>query len=529
MEIRSYAAILWRRKWVIFITLMTTLIVVVVGTLAATPIYSATGMLRIAAASTGTVNYADYMYADRLLNTYVTISTSKLVLDELKQRVNLETLPPISVETIPNTELIQITVDDVDPVRAANIANALADILVSQSAQLYTGGGQSSLDILRNQLTEMENEVNQARQQYVSLSANNPNETEKIQASQQTLNLKEKLYADLLNQYEQTRLNEAIRAKSISVAEPAFPPVSPSKPNKPLNIALAFLVGGVGGVGLAFLFENLDTTLYTKEQVEDLTRLPSLGAVPDAIVQKQLISPNGSNPYIEAYRRIRTNIFKPDVEKSVTALLVTSSEIGEGKSTIVTNLAFTLAQAGYKVIVVDGDLRVPNLHKLFNLPNEQGLSSVLTKTTDLALAIQESKVPGLKVLTSGPIPKYPSELLGSLEMSQLITELRDSFDIILLDTPAVLQVADTAVLARFMDAVVLVVSRACSRSEQVLATCEQLEDSQAKMIGFIINRTDQKNGDYYYRRRQPPPLKKAYRTYTNFVDQLLAKIHLGRS
>jgi succinoglycan biosynthesis transport protein ExoP len=507
MEIRNYLAILWRRKWVALITLIVTTAVVTIGTFLTTPTYSATAMLRIASAATGTVNYSDYMYADRLLNTYVTISTSKLVLDQLKQKVNLQTLPPIDVKTIPNTELIQITVDDVDPTRAANIANALADILVSQSTELYSGGGQSSLDILRNQLTEMENEVNQARQAYVDLSANNPADTEKIQAAQQTLTLKQKLYADLLDQYEQARLNEAIRAKSISVAEPAFPPLSPSKPNKPLNIALGFLVGGIGGVGLAFLFENLDTTLYTKEQIEDLTKLPNLGMIPDAKVQRLFISSNGSNPYIEAFRRIRTTIFRPDKENPVGTLLVTSPEIGEGKSTIVINLAYTLAQAGHKVIVVDGDLRVPNQHKLFNLPNEQGLSSVLMQTTNLALAIQESKVPGLKVLTSGPIPKYPSELLGSLEMSEVIHQLRKSFDITIFDTPAISHVADTSALVPFMDAVVLVVSRATSRKEQVMAACKQLEENNAKLIGFIVNRAGQ-HRNYYYRERKTTPLKK---------------------
>ena len=491
----------------IIITMVVTMMVVTVGTFLATPIYSATATLRVATAASGTVNYSDYMYADRLLNTYTQISTTKPVLDELKRRLALIDLSQIVVKTLPNTELIQINVEHKDPTMAANIANTLADILMSQSTELYTGSGKSSLDILSEQLTRLEDEVNQARKEYLDLVAQNPLDTENIQAAKQVMEVKQSIYATTLEQYEKTRLSEAIRAKSISIVEPATPANKPSKPRKILNIGLGFLVGLMGGLGLAFLIENLDSTLYTTEQIESLIKLPNLGMIPNAGTQNQFISYKGVNFYAEAFRRIRTNILRLDIDNPLGTLLITSARPKEGKSTIVLNLAFALAQAKRKVIVVDGDMRLPSQHKLFNLPNDQGLSSVLMQKTKLEDAIQESKFPGLQVLTSGPIPRYPSELLGTLKMSEVIEQLRKSFDTILIDTPAILEVTDTAVLVPQMDGVVLVVSRGISHREDVKNACKQLADHKDKAIGFIVNRADQ-NSNYYYREQKTIPLKK---------------------
>lgn len=170
-----------------------------------------------------------------------------------------------------------------------------------------------------------------------------------------------------------------------------------------------------------------------------------------------------------------------------------------------------------KVIVVDADMRLPNQHKLFDLPNRLGLSSVLTQTSELEESIQSSEMPGLSVLTSGPIPRYPSELLGSYRMGEVITQLSKHFDVILFDTPAFLRVSDPAVLIPFMDAVVLVVSRATSHREKVSATLEQLEGIRARLIGFVLNRAKQDHRDYY-RVRKAASLKKTREPASNIVN-----------
>ncbi len=495
MEIRDYLTILWRRKWVIICTFLVTGAVVTYLTLKTTPTYSASTMLRIATSTAGTVNYS---YANILTNTYVKLATTKPVLDELKLRLDITFLPDISVAVVPETELLQIQVQYQDPILAAKVANTLADILVSQSVELYTGGGQSSLATLNEQLKVMGDELNQAQKEYADLQAQNPNDEIAIQSAKQSLDAKQQIYDGILQDYDQARLNTALRSNSIYIVDPAVPPDSPSEPNATRNIALGGLVGLLGGVGLAFLFENLDTILYSTNQIEKVTQLPSLGTVPNTNVRKQLISENSNTPYIDAFRRLRSNIFALQQDSSHQTLLVTSSEPGEGKSTLVGNLAYVLAQAGRKVVIVDCDMRRPTQHKIFKLPNEHGLSSVLYKTDDLEGVLQDCTIPGVKIVTSGPAPSNPAELLASQQMSSLINRLRQDFDQVLLDSPAMLSVSDAIVLAPAVDGVIMVVCQSHSHREGVLSACKQLEDVKARILGVIINRAGQ-NHSYYYK------------------------------
>jgi non-specific protein-tyrosine kinase len=267
-----------------------------------------------------------------------------------------------------------------------------------------------------------------------------------------------------------------------------------------MNIALGFMVGLAGGVGLAFLFENLDITLYTTKQVEEVTELPALGKIPTARRRRQVSLFNGNSPQAEAFRCLRTNIFTLDHDAPLQTLLITSAEPREGKSTIVTSLALAIAQSGRKVVVVDSDLRRPTLHKVFDLSNKVGLSSVLSQEITLEEAVQDSQVSGIQVLTSGPLPSNPAELLGSPHMTALIEQLARQFDTVLFDAPSLLAVTDAAVVAPIVDGVVLVVGRAQARRKAVRAACKQLTDVKAKSIGAVVNRAERDSSyDYYYR------------------------------
>ncbi len=262
MDLKSYLAILRGNIWVILVTFVVTVVVATLLTFLITPIYAATTTLRVATASSGVVSaYSDYMYADRLMNTYTKLATSSPVMDELRTRLNIQHRPDITVAIIPNTELIKITVESSDPNLAQNSANTLADIMISLGKELYTGGGKSTMEILAEQITTTEAELGQARQALDAFIAQNPSATEQIDALKSNIQYKEQAYATLLEQYDQARLREVIRANIISVVEPAVFPSSPTKPNKMLNIGLGILVGLVGGVGLAFLFENFGTRL----------------------------------------------------------------------------------------------------------------------------------------------------------------------------------------------------------------------------------------------------------------------------
>lgn len=496
MELQDYLTIVWRRKWVILCTFLVTSASVIYFTIKTPPVYTASAFLRIATSTTGSVNYS---YVDRLTNTYVKLATTKPVLDELNQQIGLTNTPNIEVTIVPNTELLQIRVQDRNPILAAEIANTLADILISQSLDLYTGSGQSSLEILNKQLDEMENQLNQAREEYMELVAQNPEDAIVVQLAKQSLDVKQQIYDGILQNYEQTRINTALRENSIKIVDPAIPPVSPSNSNAMRNIVLGCLVGLVGGLGLAFLFENLDTTLYSLKQIEDATNLPVLGKIPGTNIRKHLNSSNGNNAFIDAYRRLKLNLFAFLRGLPHQTFVITSPEPGEGKSTIVINLANVLSKAGKKVVVIDCDLRKPTLHKILKLKNEHGLSNYLNEMVDFEEILQNTKDPNVKIITSGPLPSTPAELLGSQLMKNLLDQLRQSWDCILLDTPALLSVPDTIVLVPFVDSVIMVVSQSHSKRGSVQNACKQLSDIGAHILGIVVNRTEG-NRDYYYKK-----------------------------
>jgi succinoglycan biosynthesis transport protein ExoP len=295
----------------------------------------------------------------------------------------------------------------------------------------------------------------------------------------------------------ENKRSKAGRNFSISLIDPAVPPAAPSGPGAKTTTAVAAVLGLIGGVGLAFLFENLDTKLYSERQISSAARLPVLVQIPHIGKSSPVL--NGNLPKAEAFRRLRTNIFASAPAGSLETLLVTSAEPKAGKSTTVANLALAVAQSKRKVIVVDTDFRCPNQHQIFDLANEVGLSDVLRRKQALDEAIQASEIPGVRVLTSGPLPANPTELLGSSEMTAVINQLTQRYDLVLLDTPALLPLIDAAVLAPLADGVLLVVNRDQTRQENLEAVCQQLAISKAKTIGVAVNRAgSDKHYTHYY-------------------------------
>jgi len=496
MELRHYLEILWGRKWVIVITVSVTMLVVLLGTFLATPRYQATTRIRVATASAGSVTYADYQYADRLLNTYAEIIASQPILDELGSVLEVREVPEVIVEIVPNTELIEITVEDSDPKLAVTAADTLADILVSQSTELYSGGGKSPQEILGEQLTQIEAELSQAREEYDLVVSESPEDSSRIEAAAQSIELKQRAYALFLEQYEEARIREAVRAHTISVVERAELPETPSSPRVLLNVSLGVFVGLAGGIGLAFLFENQDKTLYTTEQIEALTTEPSLGYIP-AFKIKKGSSVFDDSPHEETFRRLCTQIKLSTDKLPHQALLLTSAGVGEGKSMIVANLAITFARSGKAVIVVDTDLRRPRLHTYLNVSNDQGLSNVLSQQTELGEVLQNSLVPGLQILTSGPLVRKPGSLLESAMMGSITNELKRRANYVLLDTPSFLAVSDAALISPHVDGVILVISRGLTRERELFDVQRQLASIRANVIGVVINRAGQ-DGSYAY-------------------------------
>jgi len=207
---------------------------------------------------------------------------------------------------------------------------------------------------------------------------------------------------------------------------------------------------------------------------------------------------NPKSPISEQYRTIRTNIQYASVDNEIKSLLVTSSGPAEGKSTTIANLAVVYAQTGKKVLLIDADLRKPTVHYTFRLDNLRGLSNILVGETSLDQAINRADVDNLDIISSGPIPPNPSELLASRKMERFLEEAKMAYDIVIFDTPPVLAVTDAQILANLVDGTILVVRSKETELDAAKKSKEALESASAKLLGAVLNGREKKASNYYY-------------------------------
>lgn len=217
--------------------------------------------------------------------------------------------------------------------------------------------------------------------------------------------------------------------------------------------------------------------------------------------KRQLITiSNPRSPISESYRSLRTNMDFSSIDEKLQVMMVTSAGPGEGKSTTITNLAVTYAQSERKVILLDGDLRKPTAHHTFGLTNRLGLSSVISQQCSLAEAIQVTDTPNLHVITSGVIPPNPAEMMASKKMTSLIDQLRETYDIVLIDTPPLLAVTDAQVISTKCDGVVLVIDQGKVKRDIAIKAAKSLENVNARILGVVLNNVKRKANEeaYYY-------------------------------
>src|SRR3981189_2953089 len=337
------------------------------------------------------------------------------------------------------------------------------------------------------------------------------------------------LYEGLMTKLRETAISQGLRSSNIRVVDPAMIPSTPARPARTRNVVLAFLVGLVGGIGLALMREDLDNTVKTPDDVETLSRLPSLAVVPRFADSNgggkgrrllQGFSSNGHDKRLElvaqhlpksqmseAFRALRTSILLSQADHPPQVILVTSALPREGKTTAAANLAVTLAQLGDSTVLVDADLRKPGVGRLLNLGNGKyaGLSSYLAGVSTLDLVtVPHPMIPNLVVIPTGPLPPNPADLLSSHKLVEAIAELRTKFKFIVIDSPPAMAATDPVILSVLTDGVLLVVRSGEKPKEVFTRTRDLLVSVKCRLLGVVLNAVDASAPDYYYSYRYYP-------------------------
>ncbi|MES2504695.1 MAG: polysaccharide biosynthesis tyrosine autokinase [Myxococcota bacterium] len=327
-----------------------------------------------------------------------------------------------------------------------------------------------------------------------------------------------KLYDLVANRLKEIGLTGMLQANNVSLLDQARIPSAPYKPDWNTNMIASLMLALLLSVGMALLLEIMDQTFKTQEDVESYLKLPFLGVLPaihlenkawrkDKTKQELFVESKDRDLYIathpksmvaECSRAIRTNLLFMTPDKPFKSLLVSSSMAGEGKTTTAINLAIAMAQSGSKVILVDGDLRRPRVHKSFDLNNDVGLSTVIVDECDLDRSIHHSSIPGLDVLTCGPVPPNPSELLHTQKFKQVFAELETRYDKIIFDSAPVGAVTDPVILGALVDGALLVIKTGVTHREATRRAVRALQDAHANLFGVILNDFDAHKTQYGY-------------------------------
>jgi polysaccharide biosynthesis transport protein len=325
------------------------------------------------------------------------------------------------------------------------------------------------------------------------------------------------LYESLLQRLKEASVTAGLRSSNIRVVDVAQIPIVPSKPNVPGNIALGFLLGIVGGFALALLQENLDTTVLNLEELSAITSLPALGTIPLQVggnnrrrlgsgaanevpqVSVPITCLRPKSEVAESYRALRTSILLSSFGAPPKVILITSALPQEGKTTVSSNSAMVLAQKGGRVLLVDADMRRSGVSKALGIRSNRGLSTVLSgvdKVEDSLVPFPQ--LPNLLILPAGPVPPNPVELLGSNVMKDYISQWRNEFDHIIIDTPPCLSVTDSVVLSVDADRVILVARSGQTPKAALRRASELLQQVNARVMGVVLNAFNVHAADGYY-------------------------------
>lgn len=480
------------------------------------PLYSATVVLRINPPAGSSADFSALQLTQNLTETYRMTIVMSPVLDQVVSQLGLpydseELAGKTTATAVRDTQLVRLSVSDTDPEQAARIANTIAQVFITNlntetttqfttiqsDLQAQTTTAQEELDAVDAEIARLDTPQNEADTAVQDQLANL--RLQRSQLQQQITNLQ------LQTQSIGTGL--ATSQTQVTVSEPAPPPSDPYAPRVLFNALLAGFAGLLIGIAAVALLEFLDNTVRGSSDVTTLTGAPLLASV--SAIPK--LRPGGQQVYVlakprsteaEAIRLLRANLEFAAAAQPITTLALTSAGPGEGKSTVTANLGVVMAQSGFTTVIIDADLRKPSQHRIFNVANDRGLTTLLTHPEqpwqELGARVA---VPGLTLLPSGPIPPNPADLLSLDRMSLLLSRISEEADIILIDTPPVLAVSDPLVIGTKSDGMILLTRAGHTRRDRLQKAASSLQQAGVRLVGVVVNQQAGHEGEgyYYYR------------------------------
>jgi len=477
------------------------------------PVYEAEATLQVSPSTPDGSNRPQD--AVQLVQTYVEAIRVRPVLEAAAAQAGVTISPGelakrVSARTVRDTELLRILVDDSDPQTAARLANAVADVFIAKNREAKASQFASSRDNLSRLVDSLRSDLDARTKQLETLKAepeSQARDTDIARLQAEVVQL-QNTYGATVRSYEELRVAEARGASTLIVLESAESPAVPIYP-RPFQTVL---VGGVVGLALAILLavvaQRVDDRLREPSQVATEMRVTCLGTIPRIHDGSQSAPEQLRQHLADSYRLVRSSLLAALMDQSRRTLLVTSPEMGDGKSTVAASLAMALAESGEQVVLVDADLHHPRQSTLFELPGQVGLSTLLVDLNrPLSQALYPADVPNLWILPAGPPSADPSGLLASRAFEHRLRELHRVCDVVLIDTPPVLAASDAALLGSRADGVILVLDATKSRGRRSKQALETLIASGATVVGTVLNKCAIDSTEY-----------SAYATYHQFAQ-----------
>jgi capsular exopolysaccharide synthesis family protein len=499
VDLRSLANLVQRFWALILGSILIAGITALVVSMLWTPTYVAEAEVIVGPPLSGTVtDYNQLLTAQQLSRTYAQAAQTTTLATHVIDRLGLDETPEevlrhVTATASADTPVVVVRGEASTADGAAALANATADELVAQSATIQ-GTDEEVQQLLDQQIATVSEQI-------ASVEARLAEVQKTEQPTAADLALQTALSGQLVTLRSTLASLLATKAglatNTVSVLDRAVAPLAPSSPRVPVNVFLGLLLGAMLGLIMAAVLATLDDTVKSGDDVREALGLPLLGAIGPiagatdrAPIYRAVMLLFPRSAAAEAFRALRASIeYTSSGESPLRTLVVASAGAGEGKTTVAVNLAFAFAQAGKRTILVDGDLRQPGVHEVFRLANKAGLSTVLRpERAEIAPLLQTTDEPRLLVLTAGPVPPSPADLLGSTRLRELLANLTARADIVVMDSAPIRAAADAAVLAAAVDGVLLVVSTGRTRRSTAHAAALALDRVGARVLGVALNR-----------------------------------------